>query len=351
MAILRSFGNNPSRKDVEIIKTSPNYKNGIFQNLSSTPSLVKGANMAKIMWRFFNKPKNTAPPKPLTSVKTDLRSLPGNKTSIVWFGHSSYFIHLNGKNFLVDPVFSGYASPFSFTAKSFKGADVYTADDFPTIDILILTHDHYDHLDYNTVKNFRSKTKKICTSAGVGSHLRYWGFDANSITEFDWWDSKQIMDDTPANPIEIIAAPARHFSGRSLTRNKTLWSSFILKAGNQRIYIGADSGYDSHFKTIGDKYGPFDIALLECGQYNEWWPYIHMMPEETVQAGIDLKAERILPVHWAKFSLSLADWDDPIKRVTAEAARKQVILLHPMIGEAVDLDNPAAFSNWWEQVK
>ena len=347
MAILRAFGSNPSGKDVETIKTSPNYKGGVFQNLTPTESLVKGASFWKIMWRFFNKPKNTAPPKSLPSIKTDLKSLSTDKPVIVWFGHSSYFIHSNGKNILVDPVLSGYASPFSFTGKSFKGSDIYTVDDIPDIDILIITHDHYDHLDYQTVRKLRSKTKSICTSSGVGSHLRYWGIDPGIITEFDWWDSKEITGDTSTGSVQLIAAPARHFSGRSLTRNKTLWSSFILRTGTHRIYIGADSGYDSHFKTIGEKYGPFDIAILECGQYNEWWPYIHMMPEETVLASIDLKAKALMPVHWGKFALGLHPWDEPVKRAVAKAKEMNVQVTTPMIGEPVILDSSYPNEQWW----
>jgi len=348
MPIFRTFGNNPSGVALEKIRSSANYRNGVFQNLSPTESLVKGASFAKIMWRFFNKPKNTMPPKPLPSVKTDLHSLIVDKPVLVWFGHSSYFIHINGMNVLVDPVFGGYASPFSFTGKSFKGSDAYDVEDFPDIDLLVLTHDHYDHLDYNTVKKLNPKTQNICTSAGVGSHLRYWGIDPSKITELDWWESKQITNATGS--IDLIAAPARHFSGRSFTRNKTLWSSFILLAGDYRIYIGADSGYDSHFKTIGDKYGPFNIAILECGQYNEWWPYIHMMPEETVQAAIDLKAAILMPVHWGKFALGLHPWDEPVKRVVAKAKELNVPFATPMIGELVIIGNPLPQKEWWLQL-
>jgi L-ascorbate metabolism protein UlaG (beta-lactamase superfamily) len=345
MAIFKTFGRNPSGKGLETIKTSPNYRDGVFQNLSLTESLVKGASYLKITWRFFTKPRNTAPPKTLPSVKTNLGSLKGDKPVIVWFGHSSYFIHINGKNILVDPVFCGYASPFSFTGKSFRGADIYTAADFPDLDILILTHDHYDHLDYKTVLKLQSKTKHICTSSGVGSHLRYWGVDPAIITEFDWWDSKQITDN-----IELIAAPARHFSGRSFTRNKTLWSSFILKSGSYRIYIGSDSGYDTHFKAIGEKYGPFDIAILESGQYNESWPYIHMMPEETVQASVDLNAKLLLPVHWGKFALGLHPWDEPIRRVITKANELNVKVTSPMIGEPIILDSSYPREQWWLQL-
>src|SRR5262245_45207039 len=177
MSVLRSFGRNPSGKDVEIIKSSPNYVNGVFKNLSHTDSLVKGANFVKIMWRFFNKPKNTMPPKPLPSVMTNLRTIKHDLPTIIWFGHSSYLLAIDGKNILVDPVLSDHASPFSFTAKSFKGSDVYSVDDLPPIDILLISHDHYDHLDYKVVEKLGASAGCICTSKGVGSHLRYWGID------------------------------------------------------------------------------------------------------------------------------------------------------------------------------
>ncbi len=346
MSVFKTFGHNPSGPELEKIRSSPNFRDGVFQNLAITPQLVKGANFFKIMWRFFTKPRDTAPPKALPSIKTGISLIKGDKPVIVWFGHSSYFISIGGKNILVDPVFCGYASPFSFTGKNFKGSNVYGVDDFPSIDLLILTHDHYDHLDYKTVVKLRSKTKSVCTSAGVGSHLRYWGIDPAIIAEFDWWDSKQITDD-----MQVIAVPARHFSGRSFTRNKTLWSSFILKSRGYNIYIGADSGYGSHFKVIGEKHGPFDIAMLESGQYNEWWPYIHMMPEETVQAAIDLKAKVLMPVHWGKFALGLHPWDEPVKRVVAKANELNVKVTTPMIGEPVVLDISYPQKQWWLDVK
>jgi len=342
MALFKTFGSNPSGKDLDRIVASANYKNNIFQNLSETMALLEGTSYIKLTWSFFNKPKNTAPGSPLPSIKTELKSVAIEKPLIVWLGHSSYFIHINGRNILVDPVLSGYASPFSFIGKSFKGSDIYTTDDLPDIDLLVLTHDHYDHLDYNTILKLKAKTKIICTSLGVGSHLRYWGIDSAIITEFDWWDSKQVFDN-----IHLAAAPARHFSGRSFTRNKTLWSSFILRSGEYTIYIGGDSGYDSHFKSIGEKFGPFDIAILETGQYGTAWPYIHMMPEEAVQASIDLRAKVLLPVHWGKFALAMHPWDEPVKRVIAKAKELNVKVTTPLIGEPVVLNESYPDKQWW----
>ena len=233
-------------------------------------------------------------------------------------------------------------SPFSFSVKAFPGSDIYKSEDMPDIDMLIITHDHFDHLDYKAVVALQPKVKHIYTSLGVVSHLRFWGIPAEKITEFDWWDTQKITDN-----IRLTAAPARHFSGRKLGRGKTLWSSFILELNGYRIYIGGDSGYDSHFKTIGEKFGSFDIAILECGQYGKDWPLIHMMPEEVVQAAKDLKAKLLLPVHWAKFSLSLHAWNEPIERVVKAAADFDQLITTPMIGEPFVLNKLLPENKWW----
>jgi L-ascorbate metabolism protein UlaG (beta-lactamase superfamily) len=345
MSQFKSFGKNPSGARQSVIERSPNYNSKGFRNISETVMMAENTSMLKTMWRFMNKPKNTAPPAPLPSVITDLKSLNNDNPVIVWFGHSSYFIRIHGKNILVDPVLSGSASPFSFGAKSFAGSDVYTTADFPVIDLLILTHDHYDHLDNRTVLKLKEKTRQVCTSLGVGSHLIYWGFDEHIVTELDWWDSRKVLEN-----FELTAAPARHFSGRSFVRNKTLWSSFILKTPGYNLYLGGDSGYDRHFKAIGEKYGPFDIAILESGQYNESWPQIHMMPEETVQASVDLKARVLLPVHWGKFSLALHPWNEPVKRILAKAGELNVKVTTPLIGEPVILNSSYPDKKWWENV-
>ena len=262
----------------------------------------------------------------------------------MWFGHSSYFLQVDGKRILVDPVFSGSASPVSFTTKAFRGSDVYTVEDLPAIDYLFITHDHWDHLDYKTVLQLKSKVGKVVTGLGTGSHLEHWGYDKAMIIEKDW--NEEIVLN---NGFVVHTTPARHFSGRNLKRNTTLWTAFVLQTPTKKLYLGGDSGYDTHFTDIGDQFGPFDLAILECGQYSEYWKYIHMMPEETVQAGIDLKAKCIFPVHWGKFSLSLSEWDDSIKRVTAEAHKKGMPLIHPIIGEAVNLDQLTESVRWWER--
>ena len=342
------FGKTPSGDEKLRIQQSLNYKKKEFENQSYTPMMAEGVNYFTITWDFFfNKPKYSNPPKKIPSIKTDLKNLDPNVDVLIWFGHSSYFMQIDGKTFLVDPVLSGLASPVPYTTTSFSGSDVYSPDNFPDIDFLFITHDHWDHLDFPTVIKLQPKVKRIITSLGVGSHLRHWGFSSEVVTEMDWNTATDLQ-----NGFTVHTTPARHFSGRGFTRNQSLWSSFVLKTPTQKIYIGGDSGYDSHFKTIGDEHGPFDLALLECGQYNTNWRYIHMMPEETVQASIDLKSKRLMPVHWGKFALSMHDWDEPILRASAEALRLNYPLVTPRIGEPVQLKNESqVFTYWWETLK
>ena len=339
------FGKMPSAGRLALIKKSANFKEGRFNNLRFTPQLTEGVSMLTVMRKFFfEKNKNGKPNSPLPSAKTDLLQLHPGENILIWFGHSSYFIQVDGKKILVDPVFSGAASPLPFTTRAFAGADVYTATDMPEIDYLFITHDHWDHLDYHTVVELKSKVKQVITSLGTAAHLERWGYK-NKIIEKDWDEAVKL-----ANGFTVNAVPARHFAGRTFKRNTSLWASFVLQTPSMKLFLGGDSGYDTHFADIGNKYGPFDLAILENGQYNPYWKYIHMMPEETVQAGIDLKAKAILPVHWAKFALALHNWDEPIKRIIQEAGRKNMPLIHPMIGEKVDLRNIKTYAKWWELV-
>jgi L-ascorbate metabolism protein UlaG (beta-lactamase superfamily) len=345
MAILRSLGKNPSANRLERIIKSPNYRDHIFQNENATEMMVDKGAFFKVLIKFFNKPENVKPPLPLPNIKTDLTKLPDDFPTIVWFGHSSYLIKIGGKNILVDPVFSGYASPFKMkSAKCFDGTNIFSTDDMPPIDVLLITHDHYDHCDYETILKLGNKAERIITSLGVGSHLEYWGIDTNKITELDWDESYTY------ETMKFLALPARHFSGRTFKRCKTLWSSFLLKANNFSIYIGGDSGYDKHFSEIGNKYGPFDIAILESGQYNEDWKLIHMFPEETVQACLDLKSKVLFPVHWGKFSLAFHPWNEPIERVINKADELNIQVMTPVIGEPFKLNDQNNTVRWWTEL-
>ena len=347
-----SFGTAPSGARLERIKKSPQYKDGAFQNQSETPTFTGGGTFFTVFYDFlFGKHERKSPDYTLPSVKRDLKLQPGSKPEITWFGHSSYLLQVNGINILVDPVFSGRTSPVTYAGtKAFTGADIYKAEDMPRIDVLLITHDHYDHLDFETIKKLKDRVGIFVTSLGVGAHLEYWGVPSDKIKELDWWESTSINAVAELNPgAKFTAAPARHFSGRGLVRNKTLWSSFIFQTNGYCIYIGGDSGYDKHFKEIGNKYGPFDLAILENGQYNAFWANIHMMPEETAQAAVALKAKILLPVHWGKFALATHAWDEPIQRVLKKSTELSVQVVTPEIGEQVILDSILPAKQWWRK--
>lgn len=340
-----SFGKLPKATRLERIKKSPHYKDDRFQNLVETKTLAEGVSYLGMVTDFFGKGVDREPSYTLPSLKTDLTTSVSEKPTIIWFGHSSFLIKINGKNILADPIFSERASPVQYAgSKSYPGTMIYTPADFPELDAVIISHDHYDHLDYNTIVALKNKTKLFCVPLGVSEHLLHWGVDENKIQEFDWWESKTIFPG-----LEVIATPARHFSGRGFTRDKTLWASYVIKTDQHRLFIGGDSGYDGSFKTIGEKFGPFDIAMLECGQYDPQWPYIHMMPEQTVQASVDLKARTLLPVHWGKFTLALHPWKDPILRAVKHAATLKVQLATPIIGEPIILHDRIPQTEWWNR--
>lgn len=340
----KPFGKTPSGRLLNRIKESRNYYDGSFHNLTPTRMMAEGTNYFDLMTQFFSKGVDRSPAYLLPSVRTDLSTLADDAPVIIWFGHSSYLLRVQGKIILIDPVFSKRASPYQFIgAQSFSTVYPYSADDLPTVDLMILTHDHYDHLDYRSILDLRSKVKSYCTALGVGSHLVYWGVDESRIKEFDWWQGETVLPG-----IELIATPARHFSGRGLVRNKTLWTSFVLRTNEHSLFLGGDSGYDEAFRTIGKDYGPFDLAILECGQYNRMWPQIHMLPEETVQAGIDLRAKALLPVHWGKFALSLHPWHEPVERALAQALATNTTVTTPRIGEPILLNHPLPQTRWWK---
>lgn len=341
-----SFGKLPSGTRAERISSSPNFKDGNFKNLVKTKMLAENASYFGLFTKFFSAGADKEPLRALPSQKTDLKVIPADKPTIVWFGHSSYLISVGGKKILADPVFSERASPVQYSGpKNYPGTALYELEEFPDLDVVVISHDHYDHLDYNSILTLKEKTKLFCVPLGVGGHLEHWGVAPEKIREFDWWEGEEVMEG-----IHLTSTPARHFSGRGFTRNKTLWSSFVLETGGLKIFIGGDSGFDRSFEEIGHRFGPFDIAMLECGQYDVQWPYIHMMPEETVQAALDLNAKVFLPVHWGKFTLANHPWRDPIRRAVKHARANGAKVTTPRIGEPIILGESEPFEEWWEGI-
>ena len=336
------FGETPKGERLARIKNSPNFKNGKFQNLSNTPQMSEEAKFSR-MFKEFLFSKNKKPDKRIPSIKTDLFTLDSDKDVLVWFGHSSYFIQIDGKRMLVDPVFSGHASPFPFAVKAFPGSNIYTPDEIPEIDYLIITHDHWDHLDYKTILELEPKINAIVTGLGVGQHFEKWGFEQSVISELDWFEKKEFD-----GGFIFHCTPSRHFSGRGFSPKKTLWSSFVLQTASQTIFIGGDGGYDSHFNEIGERFGSIDLAILENGQYNKAWKYIHLMPEQVLQAAKDLNAQRLFPVHNSKFALANHPWDEPLKRLSKSNKHNPIPIITPQIGEIVYLKDPEQkLSEWW----
>jgi len=342
------FGQTPREARLERMKKSPHFKDGKFHNIHHTPELTEGNTMLSVTIDFlFNKAPRRRPVDVIPSIKTDIKNISVSEDVLIWFGHSSYYMQLDGKRFLVDPVFSGNASPIPGTNTSFKGTDIYTVDDLPEIDYLIISHDHYDHVDYETLGKLKEKTRQVICGLGVGSHFEYWGYPQDIIHEKDW--NETIALDSG---FTIYTTTARHFSGRGFSRNNTLWMSYVLETPSMKVYIGGDSGYDTHYAEIGKKYGPIDIAVVENGQYDLKWKYIHNLPEEVLQAAVDLKARRMFPVHSSKFLMANHPWDEPLSKVTELNRRYNVPLITPIIGEIVYVkDSTQQFSRWWEGLK
>lgn len=341
-----AFGAVPKGKRLARMKHSKLYRNKQFQNISHTPSLAEGYQMSQVTYDFLFGKKHPLlkPLKEIPSIHTNLKTLDKNTDIFVWLGHSSYYLQTDGVSFLIDPVLSLYGSPFKYFNKAFKGSDIFKPEDIPDLDYLVITHDHFDHLDYPTVKSIKDRTGMAIVPLGVGAHLERWGYTESQLIEEEWGAEIELK-----NNIKLAFTPARHFSGRRVKQNDTLWASYVLETPTKKIFLGGDSGYDSHFKMIGDKYGPFDYAILENGQYGEAWRYIHTLPEDVIQAAVDIDARHIIPVHAAKFALALHPWNEPLQKITSLGKEKSLDILTPMIGEVVDLnrkDQP--FTIWWE---
>lgn len=264
--------------------------------------------------------------------------------SFTWIGHSSFFLQLGTVNVLVDPVLSNRTSPVGFAGPKRFSELPLTAQEFPRIDVLFLSHDHYDHLDYPTFLAIRDQVGAFVVPLGVDAILKGWGVDAAKITALDWWESTEI------NGVSITLTPSQHFTGRNPLRgNRTLWGGAYIDDGYHRVYYTGDGGYQAGFKEVRNRLGAPDLMIAECGQYDPAWSQIHMFPEETVQAGKDVEAKWLIPVHWGSFSICNHAWDDPILRVTAAAETADLPLASPQIGQTVRYDELAVCTErWWE---
>ena len=342
-----SFGGDVSKERKITYQKSQQYKDGKFNNTLPVPKDLSFSETLSLAYKFFStKVPNGRPNKDIKAHKIDSASVANyNKdTRLIWYGHSSFLLQIDKKNILLDPMLGKVAAPHPLLGGNRFNKDFpLPLEKLTHIDAVLFSHDHYDHLDYETILKIKDKTKHFYVPLGVGAHLEAWGVPTNKITELDWWQ------DITLESLTFICTPAQHFSGRKLNNNQsTLWSSWVIQSKEDNIYFSGDSGYAPHFKEIGEKYGPFDIALMECGQYNQMWADIHMMPEETAQAGLDVKAKKIMPIHWAGFKLALHDWTDPITRVKAKANELNLEVITPEIGEEILVKNNSnTYLDWW----
>lgn len=329
-----AFGRSPRGERLERISSSPNYRNGQFHNLEKTPEVTSDKGILCALWdAMFESPDDKVPSSPVSAIKTDLGALPLTDNQLIWLGHSSYFMTLDGKRILVDPVLTSEFPVSLMMMKPFPGSDIYSPADIPPIDILIITHDHYDHLDYGTIRDIKERVRVVICPLGVGEHLEYWGVDKEKIRELDWNQTATF------GPLKIECLPARHFSGRLFKRRNTLWASFLvtLPAGIT-VYIGGDSGYGKHYQQIAQRYPTVDYAILENGQYNEDWRYIHALPSQQDSIIRDLGAKNILPVHNSKFALARHPWHEPIDKIRETAAADTTFhLIEAIIGQPIIL--------------
>jgi L-ascorbate metabolism protein UlaG (beta-lactamase superfamily) len=342
------FGKSPAGERLALIKKSPHFKNNKFHNLVEKPTLSEGYSVMGELYKFiFTRYPRRTPVDALPAVKTNLLTLPADSNLAIWFGHSSVFIQLNGKRILVDPIFSKKATPLPWGVAAYKGTCIYSAADMPAIDYLLISHDHYDHLDYETVLALKNKVKHVVCGLGVGAHLSYWGYTPEQIIEKDWYE-KVIADSN----FTIYTASSHHESNRGFIRGETLWMSYLIQTPAMKIYISGDGGYDDRFKTIAQQFGAIDWAIMEDGQYDSAWHSVHLLPEEVLQATLDLQAKNLLPVHNSKFTLGKHPWDEPLVRIRELSKGKAFHLATPEIGEVINLQDTAhLFKQWWQGIR
>lgn len=334
-----------SQSDLSSLPTLSRHE-GRYRNRAPMrpPSLLRTLG---VFWdQVFNKPSNTRPAgevpvQPLS--RQQLLAAPNN--TVYRLGHSTVLLKMRNRFWLTDPVFAERASPVQWAGPQRFHQPPISLDELPPITAVILSHNHYDHLDHMAIKHLMHKTEYFLAPLGVGDTLIEWGVPASKVRQLDWWQSTQVQG------MQFVATPSQHFSGRTLSdSNRTLWASWVMIDDEQRVFFSGDSGYFEGFKTIGEQYGPFDLTLMETGAYNVQWPHVHMQPEQTLQAHLDLRGRWLLPIHNGTFDLAMHAWHEPFDRILALAWERNVPITTPMMGQPFYLQYPSRGMTWWLEV-
>ena len=347
---LPQFGAPMAGARLERARANPQYREGRFVNLE--PEAPSTTSVVDYTVRQFSGDEVRVPPKALPVLAVDKAALasapPAAGLRAFWIGHASTYVELDGQRLLIDPVFAERVSPLPVGPRRFHPAPIALAD-LPKIDAVLISHDHYDHLEMDTVRHLASRGSRFFVPLGIGAHLERWGVPASQVEELEWWQERTL-----GNGVRIVCTPTRHYSGRGLDdRSSTLWSSWSVVGPRHRFFYSGDTGYGKLFQDIGARLGPFDLAFIKIGAYGPGaaWTDIHMTPESAVQVSRDVRARRMFPVHWSTFNLAYHDWDEPIRRTLAEASRAGVDVVTPRLGEWVDADREFGSTRWWEAVR
>lgn len=339
------FGRNPSKEKREEYSQLVNYIDGKFVNQAATKLDIGASDYFSMIGENFSGGTDRKPAGQIPVSEINWNKINSEEDSLTWFGHSTFLLSIDNKKILVDPMFGSVASPVSFAGSKRYSEDILKiTDEMPPIDAVFITHDHYDHLDYPSIRKLKGKVDYFFVPLGVSAHLIRWGVSKEKITELNWWDETEFHN------LTIAFTPSKHFSSRGpINRNSTLWGGWVILGEQTRFYTSGDGGYDTHFKEIGRKYGPFDIALIEGGQYDRRWSGVHMTPEESVKAHLDVNGKNMMLVHWGAFTLAFHGWTEPIERAIKAAKEEEVNLIVPKIGETVQLDSDLHIPivSWW----
>jgi L-ascorbate metabolism protein UlaG (beta-lactamase superfamily) len=331
----------PSSKTAYSIR----YSDGTF-NSNVKPMDSSFGDFVATTWDFLFSGKNRTPYSKLPHNPVNLSPFndsADNQLNVTWLGHSSLMINVDGYKILTDPVFEKRVSILGPTR--FNGDMPLDISTIPSIDVVIISHDHYDHLNKFSIRHLNQKTEKFIVPLAVGARMAKWGVPESKIVELNWWEAYRFHEH-----LTVIATPAQHFSGRGLTdRNKTLWASWVIKTPSHSLFFSGDSGYFDGFKQIGNKYGPFDMTFIECGAYNKSWSDVHMFPEQTLQAHLDLKGNVLHPIHWGTFNLALHPWYEPMERITTAAQENHIALATPVVGGTTIYNTSIPVARWWRQ--